>query len=111
MEKEILLKMVKTLINYTKHNFIIALIGFYFIFSVIVRAMTGINICMPCLWKTLFRVECPGCGLTTAFEHLIQLELHKAISSNWLILIIVPFGLLYIIKDFIAFKKKNKALN
>lgn len=98
--------MLKKILAYIKQNIIIGLVGIYFIFSVILRASTGINITIPCLWKTISGHNCPGCGLTTAFEYLVKLEFKAAIDSNWLILILLPFGLVYIIKDFVRFMNR-----
>lgn len=96
--------MLKILYFYAKQNLIIGLIGIYFIVSIILRSLTGIDICIPCVWRTLFDIECFGCGLTTAFQNLIQLNLSAALKSNWLIIVIVPLGLTYIIQDFVKFK-------
>jgi len=78
----------------------------YFLFSAILKAMTNIDICIPCLWESLFGVHCPGCGLTTAFIGLIELDLNKVFESNWLIFIIVPFLVYYLTQDIIKFKYK-----
>ncbi|MCC9043453.1 DUF2752 domain-containing protein [Myroides sp. M-43] len=99
--------MLKLIISYIKSYKIIVAIGMYIILSVLLRATTGIDVCIPCLWKTLFGVECPGCGLTTAFERLIQLDINGAKKSNWLIFIIIPCALSYIVKDFLSFKKRQ----
>lgn len=100
--------MLKLIILYIKGYRIISFVIVYIFLSILLRASTGIDLCIPCLWKTLFGLECPGCGLTTAFEKLIQLDIKGAIKNNWLIIIIVPFGLGYIIKDFISFIKNIK---
>tara|TARA_B100000678_G_C17978785_1_gene410151 strand:- start:199 stop:396 length:198 start_codon:yes stop_codon:yes gene_type:complete len=59
------------------------------------------------LWKSAFGFDCPGCGLTTAFMHLLQLDAHGAFEANYLIFIILPAGLFFIIKDYLRYRKKH----
>jgi hypothetical protein len=92
-----------------RENKVFVVITAYFFFSIILNVTSGIDICIPCLWKSVFGFHCPGCGITTAFINLMNLDFSKAIQSNWLILIIIPFGTYFIIQDFIQFiKKQNK---
>jgi len=98
--------MFKVLFSYIAKNKIMAFVIVYFLFSAILKAMTNIDICIPCLWESLFGVHCPGCGLTTAFIGLIELDLNKVFESNWLIFIIVPFLVYYLTQDIIKFKYK-----
>jgi hypothetical protein len=44
---------------------------------------------IPCLWKTCFGVECPGCGLSRAGAFLVRGELAAAIHRNWLIVPVI----------------------
>jgi len=44
---------------------------------------------IPCLWKTLFGFDCPGCGISRAAALLLRGDLEKAARANWLI---VPFA-------------------
>ncbi len=95
--------------KYMRENIVFVVITAYFFFSIILNVTNGIDICIPCLWKSVFGFHCPGCGITTAFISLMNLDFSKAIQSNWHILIIIPFGTYYIIQDFIQFiKKQNK---
>ena len=96
--------MSKTIIKYIARNKIFAFVSFYILFSALLKATLEIDICIPCLWKSIFRFQCPGCGLTTAFISLLELDLRKAYESNRLIFIIVPFGFYYLSHDFIKFK-------
>ncbi|NLE48739.1 MAG: DUF2752 domain-containing protein [Sandaracinaceae bacterium] len=36
----------------------------------------------PCGSRALFSLPCPGCGLTTAFSHLMRFELSAAVRAN-----------------------------
>lgn len=44
---------------------------------------------LPCLWKTCFGFECPGCGLSRAGAFLVRGEITAAIRQNWLIVPVV----------------------
>ncbi|GEM_PF-808624 len=43
-----------------------------------------------CLYRRLLQVECPGCGLTRATQHLIHGEWHTALAYNPLVLVTTP---------------------
>jgi uncharacterized membrane protein len=92
--------------SYIASNVIMFSLGVYFVFSAALNALTGIDICIPCIWKTIFGFHCPGCGLTTAFINLLELNVKKAFESNRLIFIILPFGLYYLIQDYKKYKRK-----
>lgn len=101
--------MYNTLIKYLVKNRILAIIGFYFLFSAILKAVSGIDICIPCIWKSIFGFHCPGCGLTTAFISVLELNFKNALETNWLIFIIMPFGIYYLTQDYVKFKSKYNA--
>ena len=101
--------MSKTIIKYIAKNKILAILGFYILFSSILKAVFDIDICIPCIWKSIFGIHCPGCGLTTAFISLIELNFKNAFETNWLIFIIVPFGIYYMIQDYVKFQEKYNA--
>ena len=50
---------------------------------------------VPCLWKSLFGLDCPGCGLSRAGALLLHGRVHEAASRNWLIF---PFGIVFVWK-------------
>ncbi|MEY4603357.1 MAG: hypothetical protein RIT43_649 [Bacteroidota bacterium] len=99
--------MYKPFIKYIAVNKVFAIVVAYFLFSSILKATSEIDICIPCLWKTMFGFECPGCGLTTAFISLLELNFKKAFENNWLIFVVVPFGLCYLTFDYLKFKKNS----
>jgi hypothetical protein len=84
-------------------------VGTYFVFSATLNVLTGIDICIPCIWKKLFDFHCPGCGLTKAFMCILELDFKKALESNSLIFIILPFGGYYLIQDYCEHKRKKYA--
>lgn len=101
--------MSNPIIKYITINKITVLLGSYFIFSAILKATTCIDVCIPCLWKTIFGFHCPGCGLTTAFIGLMELDFRKAFESNSIIFILVPLGVYYFAKDYVRFIRKHNA--
>ena len=46
---------------------------------------------IPCVFKAIFHIPCPGCGLTRAIGEFVQFRFIKAISYNILIVPIVFF--------------------
>ena len=101
--------MYNTIIKYIVMNRILAIVGFYFLLSAILKPTANIDICIPCLWKSIFGVQCPGCGLTTALMSLIELNFKKASETNWLIFLIVPLGIYYVTRDYVKFSRKYNA--
>jgi Protein of unknown function (DUF2752) len=101
--------MYNTIRKYISKNKFLLIVGFYFLFSAILKAVAEIDICIPCIWKSAFGFQCPGCGLTTAFISLLDLNFKNAFDSNWLIFIIVPFGIYYITQDYLKFIRKHNA--
>ena len=92
--------------NYITANKLMSVIVIYFIVAVLLKIVLSIDILIPCLWKTLFHFECPGCGLTTAFIKILTLDISGAYDSNPLIFIVLPVGIIYIYKDVKKFKTK-----
>jgi hypothetical protein len=99
--------MLKVTLSYILNHKLMSLVALYFLGSTILKSVSGIDICIPCIWKTLFGIHCPGCGLTTAFIHLLKLDVLKAFNSNWMVFIIFPLGLFYVGRDFYNYYKKE----
>ncbi len=98
--------MFRKLVHYIADNRLIAVVGSYFLCTVILMSFTGIDICIPCIWKTLFRIDCPGCGLTRAFIDFLHFNFKGAFERNWLIFILLPICSYYFISDFINYSEK-----
>ena len=99
-------KTIALVYNYLLDNKIMSAVVLYFILSSIFKLITTIDICIPCLWKTIFGFNCPSCGLTHSFINIIQLNFKGAFESNCLIFILIPFGFYYVLNDFFKFKAK-----
>ena len=102
--------MSKTIIKYIAKNKILAILGFYILFSSILKAVSDIDICIPCIWKSIFGIHCPGCGLTTAFISLIELNFKNAFETNWLVFIIVPTSIYYMTQNYIKFQREHNSV-
>lgn len=55
------------------------------------------HIGIPCIFHKITGLYCPGCGMTRAIFSLIDLDIKQAIKNNILIIIVVPFLIIYII--------------
>lgn len=93
------------LAKYIAANKLMSSVIAYFMLTIVLKIGFSIDILTPCFWKTLFNVECLGCGSTTAFIKIITLDFSGAYDANPLIFIILPLGIYYIYKDFIKFKE------
>ncbi|NLB85846.1 MAG: DUF2752 domain-containing protein [Bacteroidales bacterium] len=96
------------IIAYLKRHFILVIVAAYYLIALTLYIFAKIDVLIPCLWKTIFNVKCPGCGLTTAFINLLSFDFSAAWKSNPLIFIVLPGLTYYIIRDFILFIKNNK---
>lgn len=99
---------IRLLWRYAMSQWLFVLVGGYFLFSMLLYAITDIDICIPCLWTTVFGVHCPGCGLTTATIHLLQLDPGGAWEANPLVFLMLPVGLYGVFRDFARFRARTQ---
>lgn len=95
------------IVRYIGQNRFVSLVGLYLIISSLVMVSTGLNIGIPCLWKSVFGFDCPGCGLTTAFVSVLKFDFVGAYRTNFLIFILIPIGFIYMLMDFQKFKSER----
>jgi len=65
----------------------------------------------PCLIKKHLNIECPGCGLTRAFEAILDLKFLDAIKYNILsipLFLLIIFINILLVYDIIFNKNKTK---
>lgn len=63
---------------------------------------------IPCVFRSVFGIQCPGCGMTRACLSLLHFDLKQAFAYNYMFWS-VPIIFLYILFDGKLFK--NKAVN
>lgn len=88
--------------NNNKKNYIVIaiILGILFIYILL-----KYNIGIPCIFHKLTGFYCPGCGMTRAFISLIKLDIYQAFRYNMLVIIFVPFFIIYGVNKYIL---KNK---
>ena len=97
--------------KYVGSNKLLSFVAAYFFVSVFLKSVVNIDVCIPCLWKTVFGFTCPGCGTTTAFVELTRFNFSGAYHTNALIFIIIPLICVSIFIDFNKFRKRAKEQN
>ncbi len=103
--------LLRITVKYLLENRIFGVVGLYFIFSIFLKSFLNLDFCIPCLWKTIFDFNCPGCGLTTALIYLTQLNFTGAFHANRLIFVLLPLALYHIGADFNKFVKETRSVN
>lgn len=88
---------------YINNRKVILVVFCYFVFSIVGYLIFSVDFLIPCLFKTFFHFDCWGCGLTTAFIHLLKLDFIEAYQSNPIIFVVVPSLVLLCYKDVIKF--------
>jgi len=65
---------------------------------------------LPCLNKSLFGIDCPGCGIQRAFIFLIKGEFVAAFNMYPAIYTLLLFGVFLLIKSKVKFKNSKKII-
>tara|TARA_B110000263_G_C15057621_1_gene395913 strand:- start:169 stop:462 length:294 start_codon:yes stop_codon:yes gene_type:complete len=92
--------------SFFRENIIVALVLLYFVLSVLLKAFSGIDYLIPCLWKTFFGFECFGCGVTSSIIEIIKGNFQFAWEINKLTFLVLPLLFFYSIKE--VFLKVNQ---
>ena len=92
--------------TYFRQNIILELIVLYFIFSVLLNILFGLDYLIPCLWKTFFGIECSGCGVTSSIIEILKGNFQFAWEINKLTFLVFPLLLFCSIKE--VFLKINQ---
>ena len=73
-------------------NILLLIFGISFIWIV-----TNGIIKLECVFKSLFSVRCPGCGLTRSFRSILNLDFYNAFNYNILGIPLFIIGIVIII--------------
>lgn len=65
------------------------------------------NYMLPCLNKSLFGFECPGCGLQRSVAMLIKGDFIGALHMYPAIYTLIPLGVVFIANRFVDYKYQN----
>ena len=95
------------LIAYLRKRIVWAGILLYAGIGIVLDAFTAYDILPPCLWRRPFGGACPGCGLTTAFTHLVRLEFRTAIDAHPLSPLIALLLVACIVIDYRKFVQRS----
>ena len=60
---------------------------------------------IPCPFKWLFKIDCPGCGITRAYISLLHLDFRQAFAYNHAFWVVPICGVFYLL-DGKVFKTK-----
>lgn len=77
-------------------------------YGVLVDPITGHG-GIPCLWKLLFGVECPGCGLSRADAFLVRGNVVEAVAANWIILPVWFVAVRSFVVECVTFIKRGES--
>jgi hypothetical protein len=96
--------------RYALNHTLMAVIFAYELVAILLYSFSDgdIDVCIPCLWTTVFHVHCPGCGLTTATMNLMKADVAGAWEANPLVFIVLPAISYYIIRDFLKFRSQSQ---
>lgn len=96
------------MINYLKKRKLLMGMVIYVVVATLLHKFLSVNIFIPCLWTTCFHIQCPGCGITTAFLELISFNILAAYKINPMIFVITGISIYLIVKDYNTFRKGHK---
>ncbi|MBE7036448.1 MAG: DUF2752 domain-containing protein [Ruminococcaceae bacterium] len=99
--------MKKRLIDELKKHILICGIGILYYLWVVIT-----NIYIPCVFKMITGLKCPGCGITHMIVSLCRFDFLAAFQSNSLLLVILPIiGIFYLVKKIHYIRYGTKILN
>ena len=62
---------------------------------------------IPCIFKKITGLYCPGCGITRMFLSLIKFDIYQAFRYNPLVFILIILYIIYRLVDIIVFIRTN----
>ncbi|WP_139958538.1 DUF2752 domain-containing protein [Flavicella sediminum] len=95
------------MLTYLRQRILLIGLAFCFISTLVAKACFSIDVLIPCLWKMLFHTNCWGCGISTAFIHLLHFNFQSAYQANPLVFIVLGISLFFFLRDINQFNKNN----
>lgn len=80
---------------------------YIFIFFILIIFSVLLLLKVPCVFKTIFNIPCPGCGLSRAFKEIFKLHFLKALHYNILSIPLFIFFIYFFINIFKDIVKKE----
>ncbi|MFN3403699.1 MAG: DUF2752 domain-containing protein [Cytophagaceae bacterium] len=105
----ILSRNIRIIIQYIACNIYFFIAGVYVSGSIALKEFIGIDCTVPCLFYSVFKVKCWGCGLSHAFACLLRLNFSCAWEENPLIYLVIPSVTYFILSDYLKFYSENPA--
>lgn len=62
---------------------------------------------IPCAFKAITGLSCPGCGISRMFIHMLKLEWKEAFMSNQAVFVLLPLFVIYFIRRSIIYVKSG----
>ena len=62
---------------------------------------------VPCLFNLITGLKCPGCGVTRMCLCLLRLDIAGAWKANSVLLVLLPFGLLFALRLAVRYVKSG----
>jgi len=96
-------------VNYKTKNIINILMASM---TLLLIAIFIFNLEIPCLFKSILKINCPACGLTRSFRAIMNLDLIGAFKYNIIgVPIFLSIIIVYLIYFLDLFFKKNILIN
>ena len=88
-------------------------IGLILLLFLYYKVYITFNIGIPCIFKLITGLDCPGCGITRCLFSLINFDLKSAFYYNSLVtILLIPFVSYYIYLNYCyVMNKPNKLIN
>lgn len=67
----------------------------FILFIIFIYLNKRFSFFIPCPIHLIFKIHCPGCGITRMFLNIIDLNFYKAFRCNPFVFILLPFFIWY----------------
>lgn len=78
------------------------------LFAIYVVVFTNFGVGLPCIFRTITGLRCPGCGMSHAMAAMVHGDLGEAARENILSVSLLPVLVVFFIFRFIRYINKGK---